>query len=312
LILFIIGINIFDLWNIHSHYHSKFIDQKKIERQYFAKTATDQFLLEDRETYRIYPAGNLFSDNRWAYYHQTIGGYSAIKMYTIEELIENNLNHSIDNLLPINWNVLQFLNVKYVIIEQEVNHPKLQLVHQDQANRLFTYLFTDHLNRCFFTGEYKVIEDEFARLRMINSPEFNVTTTAILEEPLKTAISSPDSSFCELIHFSPDRVSFDLFTDKTSLLVISELYYPPGWKIYLDGKKVEKVYKTDHAIQSIITPQGNHTVDLKFEADTYEKNIKLSFSSLSIIYLVILCSILKKYKSNIMNYYQRIIKRKTE
>jgi hypothetical protein len=308
--LIIMIINIIDLANIHSRHHGKFIDQKKMERQYFAKTSTDQFLLEDKNIHRIYPAGNLFSDNRWAYYHQTIGGYSAIKMYTIEELIENNLNHSIDKLLPINWNVLQFLNVKYVLIQQEVNHPKLKLVHTDNTIGLYTYLYRDHLHRGFFVGNYKVIEDEFERLNFINSPNFKVGTTAIVEEPLNIAINTPDSSFSKITQFSPNYLGLDVYTDKTSLFVISELYYPPGWQIYLDNNRVEKIYKTNHAIQSIIVPEGTHKVELRFEPDTYKRNIKLSFSSLGIIYLIIILSIIKKYQTNITHYYQRIKKKK--
>ena len=115
LTLILIIIILFDIIDVQNRYQNKYADLKKIERQYFTKSKTDNFLLADKEIFRIFPVGKSFGDNRWAYYHQTIGGYSAIKMYTIEELIENNLYKGWDKTFPINLNLLKILNTKYLI-----------------------------------------------------------------------------------------------------------------------------------------------------------------------------------------------------
>jgi hypothetical protein len=307
--LCLIVLNIFDLWNIQAQHQAKFIDVQKMERRYFARTSTDQFLLNDPNIFRIYPAGNIFSDNRWSYYHQSIGGYSAIKMYTIEELIENNLNHSLDNVLPINWNVLQFLNVKYIIIRQEVMHPKLVPVNTDKANSLYTYFFKDYLPRGYFVGSYQVIPDEYQRLHAINDTTIKFHSTAILEEKPANLINTPDSCYSEVTQFSPNYIAFDLFTDKTSLFVISELFYPPGWKIFLDGQKVEKIYKTNHAIQSIIVPEGKHTIELQFAPDSYHNNVRKANFSLLIIYLSIIVSLLIHNREKLVNVIKKMNKK---
>lgn len=110
---------------------------------------------------------------------------------------------------------------------------------------------------------------------------------------MQQPISQPDSSFTKVLKFTPNELQLQVYTDKQSLLVISEVYYPPGWKIFVDGKPVSKVYKTDHAIQSVVVPAGEHQVLLKFAPDSYFKNIKISYASLGIIYLILLVSLIR-------------------
>ncbi len=285
-----------DLVQIQSRSHKDYQNIKRIERQYFRQTATDRFLLSDHETFRIFPLGKLFGDNRWAYYHQTIGGYTPIKMYTIEELVEKNIYNGPDAQLPINWNVLKILDVKYVVAQQPLNSPHLQPAFTDKAGRLYTYLFKERLPRAFFVSGFEVIPNEHKRLQTINSAAFNPAKTAILETKPAQPFSAPDSAFAKLKAFSPNRVDFSVYTDKQALLVLSEVYYPPGWKIFMDDTQVKDVYKTDHAIQSIVVPAGAHKVSLRFEPDSYFKDIRIATISSWLLYLVIILSLLQVYR----------------
>ena len=291
LILIVGALNIFDLLQVQSRVKPQFTDVHRIEHQYFRQTAIDQYLLKDKDLFRIFPAGKLFGDNRWAYYHQSIGGYTPIKMYAIEELVEKNIYNGWDPSLPFNWNVLKILNVKYVIAQQLLKHPFLKLVQQDPNNHLYAYYFTGYLPRAFFVGSYKVVKDDQQRLRIINSKGFDPAKTALLEEKLPAPIYQPDSSYTKVLKFTPNELKLEVYTDKQSLLVISQTYYPPGWKIFVDGKKVDKVFKTDHAIQSIIVPAGRHKVDMRFIPDSYYRDIRMASVSLIIIYLMILIPI---------------------
>lgn len=292
----ILGIlSVADLAQVQNRSQKEFTDVKRIECQYFKQTPTDNFLSNDTEIHRIFPTGKLFGDNRWAYRHQTIGGYSPIKMFTIEELVEKNIYKGWDSGLPINWNVLKILNVKYVIARGQVKNKHLEQVYVDQAGQTVTYLFKERLPRSFFVQDFKVIPDELKRLQFINSPNFNPAQTAILEENPAVNINAPDSVFTKLTSFSPNRLSFDVYTDKSALLVLSEVYYPPGWKIFVDEKLVEQVYKTDHAVQSIVVPAGVHKVEMKFEPESYFRNIKIASVSAGILYLIILASLLQGY-----------------
>ena len=287
---------LFDLIEVQNRYPTKYADLKGIEKQYFAKSGTDKFLLADTGTFRVFPVGQLFGDNRWAYYHQTIGGYSAIKMYTIEELIENNLYKGWDKSFPVNLNVLKILNVKYVISPQAIDYNRFELVNKDSISNLFTYIYKDHTPRGFFVGKYKVIKDEYNRLREINKKEFVPETTALLETSLSESIQTPDSCWSRVLSFNPNKIEFEAYTDQRSLFVISEMDYPPGWKINIDNRPVDKIYRTDHALQSVIVPEGQHKIQMLFEPDSYYFYIKLSYTAAGILYVIVLISLITRYK----------------
>lgn len=291
-VLLVAVLTIGDLIQVQSRSHKDYKNIKQIEASYFAKTPTDQFLLKDTEVARIFPVGKLFNDNRWAYYHQTIGGYSPIKMFTIEELVEKNIYKGWDPNFPINWNVLQILNVKYLIAQGQLQSEQLELVHSDPNGQLLTYRFKNRLSRAFFVGETKLISDELDRLAYINQREFDPQNIAIIEEEINETIATPDSSFTELKSFSPNRLEFNVYTDKQALLVISEIHYPPGWKVFIDDQQVEKIYKTDHAIQSVVVPAGNHKIEMRFEPDAYFRDIKIASLSSGLLYVIILLSLI--------------------
>jgi uncharacterized membrane protein YfhO len=136
-----------------------------------------------------------------------------------------------------------------------------------------------------------------------------VKSTAILEEKLPVDSFSVDSSFSKVTHYSPNKIVFDIYANKQGLFAISELYYPPGWKIFIDNRQVEKIYKTDHAIQSIIVPEGKHVVELKFAPDSYKNSVRLAGISLVIVYLSIIVSLIFNNKNRIIAITQKIMKR---
>ncbi len=285
-----------DLINIQSKYNDEYNDLEKLENMYFGESRVDQAINKDKGLYRVFPVGQIMQDNRWAYYHQTIGGYTPIKMYTVEELVENCYYGYKDPTFPINVNVAKFMNVKYFITQQPVNRSDFQPIQIDQQNKLFAYKFTNSLDRAFFVGETEIISDEYKRLERINSVDFDPAKIAIVEEEFAEAISTPDSSYVKVVSYSPNLLEMEVYTDKQSLLVISEMDYPPAWKIFIDGEKVEKIYRTDHAIQSVIVKAGQHKVEVKCEPDSYFFYKNISVASVSIIYLVILASLVLAFK----------------
>jgi hypothetical protein len=220
-------------------------------------------------------------------------------MFAMEEILENSLLAGWDQRLPINPNVLKMLNVKYMVLNQNIQHESLRPVHVDEKANLYTYLFVDHLPRAYFPGRFRIIENEYERLEYINTPEFDPAREAIIEEEPAAEVSAPDSSYCNLLEFNPNYLKFDVFTDSQALMVISESYYPPGWKIYIDDVRVDKVYKTNHALQSVIVPSGSHKVEMRFHPDSYFRNITLAKISSGIITLAILISLLIANRSRL-------------
>ncbi|MDX1700630.1 MAG: hypothetical protein R3250_08440 [Melioribacteraceae bacterium] len=287
-----------DLISAQSLYGEDLTKKTDLEKIAFQPDQVTNYLDNDKSLHRIFPVGQLLNDNRWGFNYHTIGGYSAIKMYAIEELVQNCYYGSPNKNFPINLNIAKFLNVKYLVLQQQIANPDLILRAADENRKLYLYEFKDHLQRGFFVGKTKVISDEYKRLEMINSLEFDASDTAILEEELEEQIEIPDSSFVKVIDYNPNRFTMDVFTDKNSLFVISEPYYPPGWKIYVNGEIAEKVYRTDHAIQSIYLKSGKHKIEMVFHPDSYYMYKNVAWASVSFIYIIILVSLFISYRKN--------------
>jgi uncharacterized membrane protein YfhO len=52
------------------------------------------------------------------------------------------------------------------------------------------------------------------------------------------------------------------------LVVLTDTYYP-GWKAYLDGKKVD-IKLTDHAFRGIVVPAGTHEIVYKYDPASFK------------------------------------------
>jgi hypothetical protein len=294
--LIIIVLIAFDFLQLDSHYlKGKFVDPKVIEQQKYQQTVIDKKILSDPQLKRVFPFGQLFSDVHWVYYHQSIGGYSPAKLEVIQEIIENCLYAYLEDDTPINWNILKILNVKYMVTPQVIQNDRLQPIAQEESRSQYVYLYTDALPRAWFVDDYTIIKDGVERLTMLNSPAFEPRTTAILEEKPEDEISAPDSSDARVVDFQPQKLVLQTYSDKSALLVLSEIYYPPGWKAVMDGKVPLKIYKTDHLVRSVVLPPGQHTVEFIFRPVSYYTGLTISIISIVVLYLLLIILLYREY-----------------
>ena len=80
------------------------------------------------------------------------------------------------------------------------------------------------------------------------------------------------------------------------LLVLSEIYYEPGWKAFINGKET-KIYQTNHILRSVQIPPGNSNVVFKYNSLNWEKTRMLSRVSLLIVLGLIGFAVAKEKKN---------------
>ncbi len=306
-LLFLIIVAIDFVW-LNSHYiDDKFIDEDVAEQRQYRQNQIDKVLLKDKSLYRVFPVGNIYEDTHWTYYYQSIGGYSPAKLQEIQEIRENNLYESTDGKLPINWNVVDMMNLKYLIAQQKLPSSRLKLVASDESQKLFAYQNLNALPRAFFVNDFRVVKDGEERLRHLNNPGFDPSKIAILEETPEMEIKAPDSSSAQITSFKPDQIDLQVYTDKPALLVLSEIYYPEGWHATLDGSKELKIYKTNHLLRSVVVPAGEYQIQFKFHPKSYYAGVRTSLISLLVLYVLILGLVIRNYGKEIGNYLKKVL-----
>ena len=63
---------------------------------------------------------------------------------------------------------------------------------------------------------------------------------------------------------TPNIVEISVTTTGQRNLVISEMYYPAGWRTYLDGEEVE-CKRANYLLRSIEIPAGTHKIIMRSE-----------------------------------------------
>jgi len=280
-------------------------DPVKLEKQHFKLKPANKAILEDTSYYRVFPiTENPFNNNDWSYYHNSIGGYNAAKLRIYQDVVENCIFKGADPQVPVNWNILKMLNTKYIISSSQLPQDNLEPFYYDQQNKLLVYKAKYDPQPAWFVGDAIIITDRDTRFDKMNDPNFDPFDTAILEEEFLLPIEKPDSFYVRTTP-SFNTMKYDIYTDKPTLFVASEIYYPAkgGWKAFIDGKETP-IYKTDHILRSIyIDEPGEHEIVFEFSPQTFIKYYKISliahiFAFACLIIIALLTILNKKKKEH--------------
>ncbi len=90
----------------------------------------------------------------------------------------------------------------------------------------------------------------------------------------------------------------DVYVDKNSFLTLSEVYYPHGWKAYIDGKETE-IFKTNYILRGIQVPSGNHKVEFVFEPKEFTFGIYASSISFFGVMGILIFSLVVQQRNKI-------------
>ena len=105
-------------------------------------------------------------------------------------------------------------------------------------------------------------------------------------------LQSDSTAVIELKNYQPNQLEFKTQSKTPQLAVFSEIYYPKGWKMLLDGKEVPYI-KANYLLRAVFVPAGNHEVRMVFEPEVIKKGKMISMSAFGIFLLLSVGGFLK-------------------
>lgn len=291
-ILLVTLLIVFDLWSVDK----RFLNADRFERpssiqKSFTPSVADEYILRDKSIHRVLNlSASPFNDNTpTSYFHKSIGGYHGAKMERYQELIDSciypgliSFNEAAQKaqtmeelqlaLTNVNAPVLNFLNTKYVIFNPEV--PPL--------------INPNALGNAWFVETPVIVENANKELSMVAS--FNPAEEAAIDNIFKDQITKTtypvlENESIELVSYQADELLYKSTAKEEKLAVFSEIYYPAGWKCYIDGNE-SRYFRADWILRGMIIPAGDHEIKFVFKPSSYHTGNKVSLAS-SILLIIL-------------------------
>ncbi len=253
---------------------------KYIESQ---KRDLDQFIQQNISTgqeypYRVFPLlDNPFGNATQAYFYPILGGYTAAKLSTFQDVFMTDNNPVFSGPSGINVGLLAMLNTKYITYNQPLGISGLTPAFQSQSGVVNEV--TDVLPKAFFVDSVVSVETPKEAYDLLYPGQIDFKSTAIVEN-FEPNTFSDSTSQVAVTNYTGQEMTIELSRSKPGFLVISEMYYPEGWLALLDGEKVE-IHKTNYLVRGIQIPEGDHTLTLDFQPKSMSIGHKLSWISFS-------------------------------
>ncbi len=249
----------------------------------FKTTTVDLEILKDSTHPRVLNTTvDYFNDATTAYHHRDIGGYSPVKLSIIEDLLNFQLRKQ-----PINTQVLDMLNMKYVIVQNPQNGQQALQINPQALGNVW---FVKHLN--FQNSPLNIMKA---------MDQFNPKDTAIIDAESKKDIAfepvADSTASIRLIKNENDLIQYESSSNNNQFAVFSEIYYNRGWKAYIDDKE-STIIQTNYVLRGLAIPSGKHLIRFEFKpASYYESNKAATFSSV-LIWILLISAVAGNFKKD--------------
>jgi len=259
-----------DMYAVGKRYinSESFTSKFDVPEQSFTPRPADEQILQDKDiNYRVMDLQH-FGEAMPSYFHKTIGGYHAAKLSRYNDLIERQISKN-------NMQVLNMLNTRYVIVND----------NQVQRNpaALGNAWFVDTLTYVTSADQEMAFLDHFdASKQAVADQQFRqVLGQAHAVQPGDTIIETS---------YAPNHLTYKSHSAAGGLAVFSEIYFPWGWKVTLDGKPIE-MGRVNYVLRALQLPAGDHVIDFKYDPDEVHQSEIIATVAVIAIFLLLLLAL---------------------
>ena len=303
---------VIDLFGIGKRYLNSehFITPKNFQAQYDPRPV-DEILFEDEDpNYRVLDISiNTFNSSATSYHHKTIGGYSPVKLQRYQDLIDRYISSEIKKVYEVVGNaatiqdvtenlpylkVISMLNGKYIILGGE--YPPVENLHA--------------MGHAWFVENFIPAATPDEEIAFIDG--VNLFETAVIgndfESTQKSFPVETSPATIALNHYAPNELRYSFNTSAERAAIFSEIYYPKGWKAWIepagsygvvknghyqptaDAKPVD-IFRADWMLRGVILPEGEGELIMRFEPDSYQLGENISRATSAFLILLMLAAI---------------------
>ena len=248
------------------------------------------FLASRKGVFRIYPAGLLFTENKFALFGiESTGGYHPAKLKLYEEFLAKT-----ENLASLN--ILRMLNVAYLITPEPVVHPSLELVKTGSLQLVngplpvYVYTLQGTNPRAWFAKRVTGLKsDEALFARLLEDPA--APGEAYVDGSLWTGSRTYAAATVTALDAQPESMILKVSAPGEAFLVVSELYYPLRWKVTVDGRTASMI-KVNGLLRGVVVPAGSREVSFNYDRSGFETGQRISLGAFVLALLLVIVGVL--------------------
>lgn len=289
-----------DMWGVNKRYlnDAQFVPHS-IRTETFTKTNTDELILQDTSLdYRVLNfATSTFDDNNTSYWHKSVGGYHPAKLRRYQEMIEHHISPEMqaaykaiataggemDSVDANKFRVLNMLNTKYFIFPA------------GQHRQTVPILNPHAYGNAWFVNKVQYVNNANEEIDALDSiiPTETAVVDARFKDVLKGATESYKDSLSSirLTSYAPNRLTYETNNAQDGIAVFSEIYYPDGWHVTIDGQPAE-LARADYILRTMYVPAGQHTIEMRFDPTSLHVTEGIAYGALALLVIGIIVAVL--------------------
>ena len=261
-----------DMWPVDKRFfnESNFVSPKQLQGNFTMQPYEKAILTDTDPHFRVLNAAtNTFNDSRTSYYLKSLGGYSAAKLRRYQDIIDEYLSKG-------NLAVVSMLNGKYIISKGEDGNPTPMRNPSALGNAWYAYS----------VSKVKNATEECAALGKVD-----LASTIVVGDDFKQYVEgfkpAAEGSSIKLTSYAPDVLTYQSQSSADGTVVFSEIYYPYGWKAYIDGKPAD-IFRANYLLRAMNIPAGRHEIRMEFRPDSISKGNTIATICIMIMYATVL------------------------
>ena len=301
MVVLIAALCLVDMWMVNKRYlNDAMFVERSVRDNEPEMSNTDKIILQDKSLdYRVLNlASNTFNENETSYFHKSIGGYHPAKLRRYQEMIEHYIAPEMQKTMQAImtaggdmskvdgrsiYPILNMLNTKYFILPLQGNQTAPVMNPYTYGNAWFVDKVT-YVNNA--NEEIDKVGKIDLRHEAVADKQFETT--------LKASNAQGNVSQVELVSYAPNKLKYNVSSEKGGVVVFSEIYYP-GWTATIDGQKAD-LGRVNYILRALHVEKGKHTIELAFDPQSVHTTETIATVSFAVLLILIALIAFLEYK----------------